>query len=113
MFDGLASFDREAAAGWLPRFLPGFDAAKQEIRTVTCTVLPLDALALAPCFIKIDVQGLELRVLRGSMSNHTPPSARTANRDAINGHYLPARRRRLPALCLDRPGFQTRLRWCH
>jgi len=68
MFDGLASFDREAAAGWLPRFLPGFDAAKQEIRTVTCTVLPLDALALAPCFIKIDVQGLELRVLRGSMS---------------------------------------------
>jgi len=68
MFDGLASFDRDKAAGWLPRHLPGFNPAKQEIRTVTCTVKPLDELDLAPCFIKIHVQGLEERVVRGGLA---------------------------------------------
>jgi len=66
LFDGLASFDPHAAAEWLPRHMPGFQERHQVIRCVRCEVRPLDGLGLDPCFLKIDVQGLEHRVLLGA-----------------------------------------------
>lgn len=65
-FDGLSSFMREEAANWLNADrLAGFDPKHQEIRTFTCKVERLDTFNLVPCFIKIDVQGLEPAVIRG------------------------------------------------
>lgn len=66
MFDGLASFDREAAATWLDSGrLPGFDPGLLRIETVRCVLRQLDSFDLNPVFIKIDVQGFEAQVLRG------------------------------------------------
>jgi FkbM family methyltransferase len=71
-FDGLASFRREEAATWLNRDrLVGFNPKHQEIRTFTCNVSTLDAFALKPSFIKIDVQGLEPAVIRGGLATIT------------------------------------------
>lgn len=65
-FDGLASFRREEAETWLsPERLVGFDPKHQTIRTFQCRIATLDSFALAPAFIKIDVQGLEPAVIRG------------------------------------------------
>lgn len=67
-FDGLASFRREEAATFLNRDrLIGFDPKHQEIRTFRCEVSTLDAFALKPALIKIDVQGLEAAVIRGGI----------------------------------------------
>lgn len=66
MFDGLASLDRESAAGWLnEKRIAGFRRELLEIREVTCEVKRLDDQGLAPVFLKIDVQGAEAAVLRG------------------------------------------------
>lgn len=75
-FDGLASFKREEAASWLsPERLAGFDPRHQEVRTFDCEVSTLDTFALAPSFVKIDVQGLEAAVIAGgaeTIARHKP-----------------------------------------
>jgi FkbM family methyltransferase len=68
VFDGLASLSEREAAGWLgPHTLFGFSERKLEVRKVLCRVMPLDYYALAPHFIKIDVQGAEYAVLKGGL----------------------------------------------
>lgn len=65
-FDGLASFHREEAESALnPECIWGFDRAHLEIRRFSCQVRQLDAFALKPAFIKIDVQGAEAAVIEG------------------------------------------------
>lgn len=75
-FDGLASFHREEAAGWLLRErLVGFDARHQEIRQFSCHVATLDGFGLTPAFLKIDVQGFEAAVVAGgrrTIARHKP-----------------------------------------
>lgn len=65
MFDGLASFDYEAAKNWLTYRLWKFDHHKLSIKRIYCEVRKLDDFNLNPYFIKIDVQGHELQVLQG------------------------------------------------
>ncbi|MEO1688213.1 MAG: FkbM family methyltransferase [Pseudomonadota bacterium] len=67
MFDGLASVDETAARDWLgPRTIDGFDPAHLRMQAHACRLRPLDALNLAPAFIKIDVQGHEAAVVEGA-----------------------------------------------
>lgn len=65
-FDGLASLDPEIARGWLGegRML-GFRPELLRLEPLSCEVVRLDALELRPAFVKLDVQGHELAVLRG------------------------------------------------
>ena len=68
VYDGLASFDRESAAGWLnPERLYWFAPDKLELRTFDCTTERLDDQRLDPIFIKVDVQGYEYQVILGGM----------------------------------------------
>ncbi|MDG2330903.1 MAG: FkbM family methyltransferase [Flavobacteriales bacterium] len=67
MFDGLASFDYDAAKGWLKNRLWRFDENKLRIESVKCVIKKLDGFKLKPYFIKIDVQGYELEVLKGGL----------------------------------------------
>ena len=65
-FDGLASLDPREAHDWLsPDNLYFFDAKHLRLKTTPCRVERLDALELAPSFIKHDVQGLGYEVLQG------------------------------------------------
>lgn len=74
-YDGLASLDRDSAAGWLgPETVYGFDPRRLEIREMKVAIRRLDDFALKPAFVKIDVQGAELGVLRGG--RHTLETAR-------------------------------------
>ena len=66
MYDGLASFSKSEAEGWLNEdtvwnFSPELVKTKQE----HCSIGVLDTLSLKPCFLKIDVQGFEKQVLEG------------------------------------------------
>lgn len=75
-FDGLASFDRASAEGWLdPTTVLAFRPDRLRIETVPCSIRPLDDFALEPQVVKIDVQGLELDVVRGAsttIERHRP-----------------------------------------
>lgn len=65
---GLASFDYESAKGWLsPERIARFDPNKLTVASERVSLARLDDLGLAPDFIKIDVQGLESRVLAGGL----------------------------------------------
>lgn len=65
-FDGLASLDRNTALAWLsPERLFLFDENKLSCRQLEVSIRTLDSLGLEPDFIKLDVQGAELAVLRG------------------------------------------------
>jgi FkbM family methyltransferase len=66
MFDGLASFDYESAKNWLTHRLWRFNPDKLSIKEVKCQVRKLDDFDFNPYFIKIDVQGYELNVLKGA-----------------------------------------------
>lgn len=66
-FDGLASFDRAQATGWLPGRLAGYDERHLSVREAACRIERLDDLELAPDFIKLDVQGFELKALQGAV----------------------------------------------
>ena len=76
MYDGLASFDRAEAAGWIgPHSMAWFDARRLETREVVCEVRMLDELSLEPSFVKMDVQGFEPHVLEGgarTLRRHKP-----------------------------------------
>ena len=65
---GLASFDYESASSWLsPDSVLGFDPAKLTVSAESLPLVRLDDCGLQPEFIKIDVQGLEHRVLAGGL----------------------------------------------
>jgi FkbM family methyltransferase len=65
-FDGLASFDRHSAESWLNAdTLIFFDKNRMKIEEISCQVTQLDDYNLQPGFIKIDVQGLEDKVILG------------------------------------------------
>lgn len=66
VFDGLASFDKESAAGWLRERLYGYRESLLEVHEISCEILRMDDLALKPSFIKLDVQGFELSALQGA-----------------------------------------------
>jgi FkbM family methyltransferase len=65
MFDGLASFKRENATGWLQGRVYGYNDIHLDVKTVTCKVQRLDDFGIKPDFVKIDVQGFEYKVLLG------------------------------------------------
>jgi FkbM family methyltransferase len=65
---GLASFDYEEAKGWLSDArIARFDPSKLIVASERVSVALLDDWGLEPDFIKIDVQGLEYRVLAGGL----------------------------------------------
>jgi FkbM family methyltransferase len=67
VYDGLASLDYDEAYGWLNADrVAGFDPALLSVTSFDVEVARLDDFGLAPDFIKIDVQGHELAVLRGA-----------------------------------------------
>lgn len=76
VYDGLASFNREDAEGWLcPDTLYWFRPEKLELRETACVIHKLDDQILDPVFIKIDVQGYERDVLSGgieTLKRHEP-----------------------------------------
>jgi FkbM family methyltransferase len=75
MFDGLASFDRSEAEGWLRNNLFAFDESKLTLQETLCSIRRLDDLNLAPFFIKMDIQGYEYQALLGSektLRKHAP-----------------------------------------
>ncbi|MFE1601526.1 FkbM family methyltransferase [Methylobacterium sp. ID0610] len=67
VYDGLASMDVREASEWLsPETIYGFSRDALSINRLSCRVETLDAQGLKPAFIKIDVQGFELQVLKGA-----------------------------------------------
>jgi FkbM family methyltransferase len=65
---GLASFDYESAKGWLSsERVARFDPNKLKVTSKRVSLMRLDDWGLEPDFIKIDVQGLEYRVLAGGL----------------------------------------------
>jgi FkbM family methyltransferase len=67
VFDGLASFDRVDAESWLEDRLYGFDPRHLELDVLSCELRRLDDLELSPYFMKVDVQGYELDVIKGGL----------------------------------------------
>ncbi len=66
---GLASFDYESARNWLgPDSMLRFDPVKLSVSSKRLSLVRLDDCGLQPDFIKIDVQGLEHRVLAGGLT---------------------------------------------
>ena len=67
IYDGLAALDRDKAEGWLNACsVAHFDRSKLSVRSCEVAVECLDHSGLDPDFIKIDVQGHELAVLKGA-----------------------------------------------
>lgn len=65
---GLASFNYESAKGWLSgEWVARFDPNKLTVESKRVSLARLDDWGLEPDFIKIDVQGLEYRVLAGGL----------------------------------------------
>jgi len=68
VYDGLSSLDQEAARGWInTETVYFFRPASLKIETYDCPIETLDMQGLDPVFIKIDVQGLEYKVLAGGL----------------------------------------------
>ena len=68
VYDGDASFDRElAVALYNSNRLFRFTSRKLKIRELSCLVQRLDDQHIDPIFMKIDVQGFELRVIKGGL----------------------------------------------
>ena len=90
VFDGLASFDRQAAANWLSReTIFFFNPQLITVDTIECQVGRLDDFVTNPGLIKIDVQGLEERVLLGAqqtIARSRPTFIIENDEDPDNGH---------------------------
>lgn len=110
MFDGLASFDREAARTWLKGRVFFYRDQNLSIREVRTIVRTLDELELAPFFIKLDIQGFEFQALKGgenTLKTHEPvlliesPDERTTNYLEAFGYRCYAFRRGtfIPDIC--------------
>ncbi len=65
MFDGLASFVKKEAEGWLAAFLWNYKSKNLHLKEILCETETLDDQKLNPFFIKLDVQGFEQQVLNG------------------------------------------------
>jgi FkbM family methyltransferase len=75
VFDGLASLVRENASSWLEGRVFRFDSSLLTVDEMKIEVVRLDDFALAPTFMKLDVQGYELAALRGgseTIAAHRP-----------------------------------------
>lgn len=66
MFDGLGAFDYDEAAHWLKTRMYNYQAKHLSMKAIKCPIKTLDSYDLQPDFIKIDVQGHELQVLKGA-----------------------------------------------
>ncbi len=68
VYDGLASLDRDEATNWLnPQRMMGFDPALLTVQSQSVPVRTLDEFGLEPDYVKIDVQGKELMVVKGGL----------------------------------------------
>lgn len=68
VYDGLASLDRDEATNWLNADrMQGFDPAQLTVKSQQVPVKTLDSFNLTPDYIKIDVQGAELMVVKGGI----------------------------------------------
>lgn len=66
VYDGLASLDEASARTWLNADrLAGFRASRLAVERYHVEVRTLDSWSLAPDVVKIDVQGLEMAVVKG------------------------------------------------
>lgn len=66
MYDGLSSFDEDSPKEWLKKNFRHFNPKLFSIKTRKCKIDKLDAYDYNPYFIKIDVEGHELSVLKGA-----------------------------------------------
>ena len=67
-YPGLASLSEEEARSWLSaETLYFFRSRNVHVRRIRCRLETLDSQALNPYFMKIDVQGAEFDMLRGSL----------------------------------------------
>lgn len=74
-FDGLSSFSYESAYQWLSNGMWNFNENLLTIQKHSCKVEPLDHYDFKPYFIKIDVEGFELDVIKGAyktIEKHLP-----------------------------------------
>lgn len=68
VYDGLSSLEPEAVlSAFSPARLYWFQPNRLELMRVPCSIACLDEQNLDPLFIKIDVQGMESRVVRGAL----------------------------------------------
>jgi len=75
IFDGLASFNYKNSKNWLRTRMYFYNESFLTIKESKCKIRMLDDFKLNPYFIKIDVQGLELEVLKGgkaTLKNNSP-----------------------------------------
>lgn len=75
-YDGIASFARESAETYLsPQTIYFFNPRHVSVAEYTCHVEVLDALNLAPTFMKLDIEGFEYDALQGAtdtLTRHEP-----------------------------------------
>ncbi|MGH3684421.1 MAG: FkbM family methyltransferase [Pseudonocardiaceae bacterium] len=71
MFDGAASLSKEEAEQWLVGRIYRFDPSLLTLKEFTVRAVRMDSLKLSPSFVKIDVQGVELDVIRGATETLT------------------------------------------
>lgn len=68
VYDGNASLNRDdAIALYNSNYLYWFTPSKLELREVPCSLQRLDDQQLEPVFMKLDVQGFELNVVKGGL----------------------------------------------